>query len=316
MRLCLMIEGQEGVSWDHWLGLATTAEAAGLESLFRSDHYVSVRGKTELGSLDAWTTLAGLAAHTSRLRLGTLVSPATFRHPSVLAKTVATVDHISGGRVELGMGAGWYELEHAAYGFEFPDTAVRLDRLAEQLEIVHRQWTEDGLDFAGAHYRLSSLDARPKPVQSPHPPLIVGGSGGARSIALAAQWADEYNTLIAGPEECRTRKQALAAAWERQGRDPETLRFSLMTSVLIGETQDDLRRRAARLAEWRGRGENPDEVVENMRARGVVGTADQAVEALGVLAEAGVDRVMLQHLLHDDLETVELIGKELVPAVA
>ncbi|MGH2746402.1 MAG: LLM class F420-dependent oxidoreductase [Actinomycetota bacterium] len=316
MRLCLMIEGQEGVTWDQWLDLARTAEGAGLEGLFRSDHYVSVRGRTELGSLDAWTTLAGLAAHTTRLRLGTLVSPATFRHPSVLAKSVATVDHISGGRVELGMGAGWYELEHAAYGFEFPDTATRLGRLAEQLEIVHRTWTEDGLDFTGDHYRLSSLDGRPKPVQTPHPPIIVGGSGGARSVALAARWADEYNTLLAAPEECRSRKESLAAAWDKEGRDPETLRFSLMTSVLIGETDADLHRRAARLAEWRGRGEEPGEVLESMKERGVVGTADQAIEALGTLADAGIDRVMLQHLLHDDLDTVELIGKELVPAVS
>src|SRR5919106_4186917 len=163
MRVCLMIEGQEDVTWDQWLALAAAWEEHGLEGLFRSDHYESVMGMRERGSLDAWTTLAALAARTSRIRLGTLVSPVTFRHPSVLAKSVVTVDHVSGGRVELGMGAGWMEKEHSGYGFPFPDTPTRMEMLAEQAEIVVRQWTEDEFSFEGRHYRLEGCTAEPKP---------------------------------------------------------------------------------------------------------------------------------------------------------
>ena len=182
MRLCLMIEGQENVTWDQWRALAEACEQHGLEGLFRSDHYAGLMGDEERGSLDAWATLAGLAALSERIRLGTMVSPATFRHPSALAKMVTTVDHISGGRVELGLGAGWNEREHRAYGFEFPDLNGRLERFAEQLEIVHRSWTEDEVDFEGRHYRLERLHARPKPVQSPHPALwqTVSTSSSAR----------------------------------------------------------------------------------------------------------------------------------------
>ena len=180
MRVCLMIEGQEDVTWDQWLALAGACEAHGLEGLFRSDHYESVMGMRERGSLDAWTTLAALAARTSRIRLGTLVSPATFRHPSVVAKSVVTVDHISGGRAELGLGAGWHEGEHRAYGFEFPPTRVRMERLAEQLELVTRSWTEDAVSFEGRHYRVQDLRALPKPVQRPRPTLLVGGGAGPR----------------------------------------------------------------------------------------------------------------------------------------
>jgi hypothetical protein len=177
-----MIEGQEGVTWDEWLALADACEDAGLEGLFRSDHYTSVFGALDRGSLDAWTTPAGIAAHTERIRLGTMVSPATFRHPSALARAAATVDHISGGRVELGLGAGWYELEHRAHGFEFPEHGERVEIFAEQLEIIHRQWTEEAFDFTGRHYRLEDCRALPKPVQRPRPPLIVGGT--ARSGTL------------------------------------------------------------------------------------------------------------------------------------
>src|SRR5437870_9110940 len=177
-----MIEGQEGVTWEQWVALARACEANGVEALFRSDHYLGFHATDTNGSLDCWTTLAALAAVTSKVRLGSLVSPVTFRHPSVLARAAATVDHVSGGRVELGIGGGWMEPEHRAYGFPFPETNVRMDLLAEQLEIVHRQWTEDGFDFAGRHYTLENSTAFPKPVEQPHPPLIVGGSGRAGTL--------------------------------------------------------------------------------------------------------------------------------------
>jgi F420-dependent oxidoreductase-like protein len=200
MRVCLMIEGQEDVTWEQWLALAGACEEHGLEALFRSDHYGPLMGMPDRGSLDAWATLAGLAARTSRIRLGTLVSPATFRHPSVLAKMVVTADHISGGRVELGLGAGWHEGEHRAFGFEFPPTPVRMERLAEQLEIVSRTFTDDVFSFSGRHYHLQDLRALPKPVQRPRPTLLVGGAAGPRSLALAARWADEYNTTAVALE--------------------------------------------------------------------------------------------------------------------
>jgi F420-dependent oxidoreductase-like protein len=290
MRVCLMIEGQEGVTWDQWRALATTAEAAGFEALFRSDHYMSLDDVAGNGSLDAWATVNALAALTSTIRLGTLVSPATFRHPSVLAREVVTADHVSGGRVELGLGAGWHEGEHAAFGFPFDSTRERFDRLAEQMEIVHRSWTEGPFDFRGSHYRLQHAEPLPKPVQDPHPPLIAGGSAKPRGAALAAQWADEYNTVYATLEECRERRERVAAACAEAGRDP--IRFSLMTSFAIDGDP------AGHHPAW------------------IVGSLGQMAAQLEALEAAGVDRIMLQHLQHDDLEAVELIGRELIPAVS
>src|SRR4051794_1084636 len=192
VRVGLMIEGQEDVSWDQWVALARACEESGIETLFRSDHYLSVQGAQGSASLDAWATVNALAAITSRLRLGTLVSPATFRHPSVLAKTVVTADHVSGGRVELGMGAGWLDAEHRAYGFPFHDTRTRLDVLEEQLQIIRGQGGGGPFSFGGKDYAIEALDALPKAVQRPGPPLILGGSGGPRGLRLAARYADEY----------------------------------------------------------------------------------------------------------------------------
>lgn len=316
MRVCLMVEGQEGVSWDEWVALARAAEEHGLDGLFRSDHYLSVVGAFERGSLDAWTTLAGLAAVTSTLRLGTLVSPATFRHPTVLAKSVVTVDHISRGRVELGIGAGWHEPEHTRLGFPFPSTRERIDALAEQLELIHRQWEDGPFSFEGEHFRVIEANPYPKPLQRPHPPLIVGGSAMPRSVALAARWADEYNTTNATADECRERRARVAEACEREGRPP--LPFSLMTGICIGADRDDLHERARRLAALRGEqlpGGDPAAYVAALPASWITGTLDDAVEQLRTLEEAGVERVMLQHLLHTDLELVALLGEQVAPAV-
>jgi F420-dependent oxidoreductase-like protein len=302
MRICLMIEGQEGVTWEQWQALGAAAEANGFDALFRSDHYLSIVGQAQ-GSLDAWTTLAGLAAITSRIHLGTLVSPGTFRHPSVLAKSAVTVDHISGGRVELGMGAGWFEAEHRAYGFPFHDTRTRLEIFAEQIEIVHRSWEPGPFSFKGRHYEIEDLDALPKPVQQPHPRLIVGGRGGRKTIEPAAKWADEYNTFSASVEDISERRRRFAEAWEREGRDPADVRFSAMVTILVGSDEAQVREFASGLP--------PD-----LRDNGVMGTPDQVVERLLELEDAGLDRVMLQHLRHDDLETVELIGREVIPRVS
>jgi F420-dependent oxidoreductase-like protein len=314
MRVCLMIEGQEGVSWEEWKALAAACDEYGYEALFRSDHYLSVMGRGDRGSLDAWTTLAALAAVTSRVRLGTLVSPATFRHPSVLAKSAVTVDRVSNGRAELGIGAGWLEAEHRAYGFPFADLRTRMDVMAEQMEIIARSFADEPFSFKGEHYEIEGLDALPKPVQRPRPPIVVGGRGGRRSLALAARWADEYNTFSASVDEIRERREAFAVAWADAGRDRDDFRFSAMVSVAVGADEGEVRDRVARLAEWQGR--EREDVLSTLRAGGVMGTVDEAAERLRELEAAGAQRVMLQHLLHDDLDAVELIGRELIPRVA
>jgi alkanesulfonate monooxygenase SsuD/methylene tetrahydromethanopterin reductase-like flavin-dependent oxidoreductase (luciferase family) len=305
-----MIEGQEDVSWDEWVAIARACERHGIESLFRSDHYLSVDDPGPRGSLDAWGTLTALAAITTTLRLGTLVSPATFRHPSVLAKQVVTADHVSGGRVEVGIGAGWWKPEHTSYGFPFPPTAERMGALAEQLEILHGHWAEGPFSFAGTHYRLEGLDARPKPVQRPHPRLILGGSAGPNGAALAARWADEYNTFWVGPQEAGERRARIAAACEAVGRAP--IPCSVMTGVVIATTDAQVAERLAALARWRGQEIDDDE----LRSTWLVGTVEEVIERLMGYQAAGIERMMLQHWLHRDLNMIELIGRELAPGVA
>jgi len=303
-----MIEGQEDVSWDDWRALAAGCEQHGIDTLYRSDHYLSVSGFPERGSLDAWATLAGLAAVTETLRLGTLVSPATFRHPSVLAKSVVTVDHISGGRAELGLGTGWLEAEHRAYGFPFPPLRERFDRFEEQLEIITREWGEGGVDFDSAHYSIERLDALPKPIQRPRPPLLLGGRGAPRSVALAARYADEYNTVHKTLEELREIRAALDAACEAQGRR-EPLPLSLMTTWIVADERDELADRADRLAAWMGREGGGEQLLRDADASWIVGTTEEAREQLDRLAEAGVERVMAQQLLHRDLDALGPIGR-------
>lgn len=316
MRVNLMIEGQEDVGWQEWLDLAGACEEHGLEGLFRSDHYDSVQGHHDRGSLDAWTTIAALAARTGRIRLGTMVSPVTFRHPSLLAKAVVTADHVSGGRVELGIGAGWNEHEHAAYGFPFPGTGERFELLEEQIAIVHRQWTEVGFDLDGEHYTLEDCRPLPHPVQDPHPNLIVGGMANPRSAGIAARWADEYNTVFAGPGTCRERRSAVEEAWEAEGRDPGDLTFSVMTACLVGEDRDELRARGRRHMERAGDDGDVDGYLDRHRDDWVIGTVEEVVDRLAVYEEHGVDRIMLQHLDHRDLDMVELLGTRVVPEVA
>jgi alkanesulfonate monooxygenase SsuD/methylene tetrahydromethanopterin reductase-like flavin-dependent oxidoreductase (luciferase family) len=305
MELAVMIEGQEGVSWPEWTALAAACEQHGVASLFRSDHYLPLEGHHEREVLDAWGTISALAATTTRLRLGTLVSPATFRHPSLVAKLAATADEISGGRVSLGLGAGWHEDEHAAYGFAFGAMRERMEVFAEQLEIVRGLWGPEPFAFEGRHFRLAGVDARPKPTA---PWLIVGGSARPRSAALAARFADEYNTVMATAEECRERRAVVEAAWREAGR--EDVRFSLMTGAVIGRDRADVEERTRAVADRRA---DPDFTPPESW---ITGTLDEAREQLGALASAGVDRVMLQLLLHDDLEQVELIGRELASTSA
>ena len=280
-----MIEGQEGVTWEHWLALARAAEAAGLDGLFRSDHYRSIVRGEPAGALDAWATLAALAARTEQIRLGTMVSPVTFRPASVLAKNVVTVDHVSGGRVELGIGAGWYELEHETYGFPFGTARERVDELERQLAEITRQWTE-------------ADDVRPAPLQRPRPPIVVGGRAKPRTVALAVRFADEYNTVSPTVDEARARRRAVDDAARAAGREP--LRFSMMTGCVVGRDAGEVAERLAHLGEITGRRAEPPPIS---------GTLEQVVATLRAYQAAGVERAMLQHLYHEDVEMVGLLGE-------
>jgi F420-dependent oxidoreductase-like protein len=313
MRLDLMIEGQEGVSWPQWQALASASEQHGIGTLFRSDHYLNLDGQhPERGALDALGTVIALAAQTTTLRFGTMVSPATFRHPSELAKLITTADHVSGGRVELGLGAGWHEREHAAYGFTYPALKERMEILDEQLQIVLGNWSDGEFSFSGKHYRLEQLDAQPKPVQRPHPPLLMGGKAGPMAARLAASYADEYNTAFATVADVRERSESITRACESIAREP--IPFSVMGPVIVGRDEPDLRARVARTAQFRG---IDAETLLNDPPEGfVVGTLEQAAVQLREYERAGAQRMLCQHNPHDDLEFVELLGQELAPLVA
>jgi F420-dependent oxidoreductase-like protein len=292
-----MIEGQEGVTWTQWCALADACEEHGVETLFRSDHYISQSDEDANVAHDAWTTIAGLAARTTRLRFGTLVSPVTFRLPGLLANVAATADHISGGRIELGLGAGWMEREHRAFGFPFPETQERVERFAEQLEIVHRLWSDERVDFHGKHYTLEDAPALPRPVQRPHPPIVAGGSGGRGTVEPALRFADEYNAPFVSPEEAAAIRAKVPG-----------LRFSVMTGCLIGATRADALERAQALYGRVRREASFDDWLAGFSARAVFGSVDEVAARLREYGAAGCDRVMLQHLLHADLEPVRLIG--------
>lgn len=309
MRLCVFTEPQQGASYGDQLGMARRAEECGFDGFFRSDHYLVMGSGDGLpGPTDSWVTLAGLARETSRIRLGTLVSSATFRPPGLLAIMVAQVDAMSGGRVELGLGSGWYEAEHAAYGVPFPPTRERFDRLAEQLEIITGLWsTPPGsrYSFSGSHYRLTESPALPKPVQSPHPPLIIGGLGPRRTPALAARYADEFNVGFAAPEVVRERIDGVVAACAAIGRRTPPA-YSIAGPVCCGRTDAEVRRRADAI------GSGPDEL---RRRGGVVGTPGEVVAQLAAYQQAGASRAYLQVLDLSDLDHLDLVAAEVAPAL-
>jgi alkanesulfonate monooxygenase SsuD/methylene tetrahydromethanopterin reductase-like flavin-dependent oxidoreductase (luciferase family) len=309
VRLALMIEGQEGVTWENWAAIAAACEEHGVEALFRSDHYISGTDETR-PALDAWATISGLAARTTRLQLGTLVSPATFRHPSVLVRQAATADEISGGRVTLGMGAGWMQREHEAYGFDFGTAKERVAKFTEQLEIAHKLLHEERVDFEGAFYRLQDAPG----LGRPDLPILVGGSAKPGTAKPAALFADEYNTLFSTLDEVRARMAALDRACEEVDRDPATLRRSLMAPLVVGRDEREVLESARRIGSRFNR--DPQEVLDRYGQFGPVGTVEEAAVRLRALEEAGIQRVMLQHLAHEDLDTIALIGRELAPAVA
>jgi alkanesulfonate monooxygenase SsuD/methylene tetrahydromethanopterin reductase-like flavin-dependent oxidoreductase (luciferase family) len=310
-----MIEGQEGATWDDWCRLAALTELHGLEGLFRSDHYTAII-RPQAAALDAWATLAGLAAITKRIRLGTLVSPATFRHPSVLARLAVTVDHISGGRVEIGMGSGWYEREHAENGFSFLDAKARFELFAEQVEVVVRSLTEESFDHEGPAYTLAGQTALPRAVQEPHPPLVLGGSVRTRFAALAARFATEVNTLAAPNAELRARKVRLERACAEVGRDPSTLGFSVMTTCFVGTTRAEAVERVRAFLAARGDEADPEAFLAERSDRWLAGSVEEVAGRIEELRALGVSRVFLQHLNHADDEMVAVLGDRLLPAVA
>jgi F420-dependent oxidoreductase-like protein len=309
-----MLEGQEGVTWPQWVRIAEAAERLGFEGLVTSDHYLSVV-TPEPGSNDAWTLLGALAARTERLRLGTMVSPVTFRPPTVLAKAATTVDRISGGRVDLGIGAGWWEEEHRTHGFPFPPVAERFEMLEEQLEIVHGLWSEDVFSFESRHYALEGCRFVPKPIQWPHPPIVVGGKGGPRVARLVARWADEFNRVGGTPEEVGRAFERVRAAVEDAGRDPADVTMSFMTWVFVGRTEDEWRARADRARAMDPSAGPLDAYLEDVSRDCIVGTVDRAIERMNEYAAAGVQRFVLNHELFDDLDQIELLASEILPRV-
>ena len=320
MDLAIMLEGQEGPTYETILAVARRVEHHRLAGLYRSDHYSPIGGSADLVATDAWATLAGLARETKDIRIGTLVSPATFRPPAVVAKMAATVSEMAGpgpdgaSRVTLGMGTGWYETEHTRHGFPFEDLDTRFRRLEEHLEVVTRlhDRTAQPFDFVGDFVQLR--EAVFSPVPDPRPRLAIGGKGMRRTPGLVARFADELNGVVMTPEQCREQRAALTQACEDIGRDPSTVRYSLMTGCLVGATEDEFHARIRRLQEVQGDNRPVAEVIRERSGAWVQGTPDQALQRLDELADAGVECVMLQDLLPDDLEMVDLIAEQLRPA--
>src|SRR3954451_5775151 len=290
MDFRVFVEPQQGATYRDQLAVARAAEALGYSAFFRSDHFVAMSGDGLPGPTDSWVTLAGLARETSTIRLGTMVTSATFRYPGPLAISVAQVDEMSGGRVELGLGAGWFEAEHQAYGIPFPALGERFDRLTEQLHIIKGTWTTpvgEKYDYSGKHYTVAASPALPKPVQSPHPPIIIGGGGAKRTPALAAEFAAEFNIPFAPLETVKMQFDRVSGALGKAGRDPRTLTYSAAFVVCAGRDEAEIARRAEAI------GQGVDELRSNSPT---VGTPTDIVDKLGTYIEAGVQRVYLQFL--------------------
>jgi len=301
-------------TWDETRAAAQEFESLGYDSVWLNDHLYGIPGP-QIPIFEAWTTLSAVGAVTSRVQLGTLVSPVTFRHPSVLARMAVTVDHISGGRVEVGMGSGWYEREHLAQGFPFPAGRQRFALLAEQVEVVVRSWTGERFEHDGPAYRLRGQLALPRPVQQPHPPLILGGAVKPRFAELAARYATEVNTLGAPDAELRERKLTLDRACEAIGRDPRTLGFSVMTACFAGAERAEAVGRIGRFLSLGGDRSDPSALLAERRDVWLAGSVEEVAERIAALAELGVTRVFLQHLNADDDAMVALLAERLLPAL-
>ncbi|MFL5750650.1 MAG: TIGR03560 family F420-dependent LLM class oxidoreductase [Chloroflexota bacterium] len=317
-----MTEPQQGLSYDEQLAIARRAEAAGFESFFRSDHYQSFPGPAGNPTTDAWAVLAGLARETSTIGLGALVSPVTFRRTGNLAKVITTVDEMSGGRIEFGLGAGWHDVEHAQLGLPFPPIEERAGMLEESLQVLLGLWGEqDGWSFNGKHVRIEDAQFYPKPVATAdrptmsngasRPRILVGGGGTRRSMRIAARYADEFNLSSSSPEVARAKYAELAGACDAEGRPPGSVTRSTMSGVLIGRTRDELRRREQQLLADFGNVDAGEDWIEERRDRWVYGTPDEARAQVERFAEAGAERIMLQDFLPRDLEMIDLMAEAL-----
>jgi len=306
VKLRIFTEPQQGASYFDLLAVAQRAEHLGFDAFFRSDHYLRMGQASGVpGPSDSYVTLAGIARETSNIRLGTLVTSATFRHPGVLAISVANVDAMSNGRLELGLGAGWFDAEHKAHAIPFPALGERFDRLAEQLEIVTGMWnTPEGelYDFHGKHYDIEKSPALPKPVQRPLP-IVIGGGGAKRTPALAAKYAAEFNTPFMSQDGFTTQRQRVSAACESIGRDPGSMVFSAALVVCVGRDDAEVARRAAAIGRE----------VDELKTNGVCGTPAEAVERLQQWKALGAQRAYLQVLDLSDLEHLDLIAAEVMP---
>lgn len=311
----VMLEGQEGHSYDDMLRVARTSERLGFGAFFRSDHWLPIMGDRQLEATDAWATLAGLARDTSRIRFGTLVSPMTFRHPSDLAKQAATVDQMSGGRVEVGFGAGWYEAEHSAHGLPFPPLKERFDRLEESLEVCTALWSdESSATFKGRYFSLDRAPGRPKPVQHPLP-VIVGGKCARRTPDLTARFAAEYNTG-GSVQDWIERRARVMTACERIGRDPANVVYSWMTATVVGLTEADAWKEAERRFRHTGRSGDVRAWVAEQQNNGMVfGSAEQAAERLSESLAAGASRWYLQIVPTPSDELLQMIATEIAPRI-
>jgi F420-dependent oxidoreductase-like protein len=306
VQLRIFTEPQMGATYDDLLAVARRTEEDGFDAFFRSDHYLTMGGDGLPGPTDAWVTLGGLARETSRIRLGTLMTAATFRLPGPLAIAVAQVDQMSGGRVEFGIGAGWFEAEHTAYGIPFPELGERFDRYEEQVAVLTGLWgtpAGESFDFEGEHYRLSGSPALPKPVQDGGIPVIIGGKGTKRTPRLAARYAAEFNVPFEGPEANARLFAGVRAACEAAGRDPASMVFSSAVTVAVGKDDAEVARRAEAIGRTPGQ----------WGAADVGGTPAQVVDVLGRYAEAGATRVYLQVLDLADLDHLDLIAAEVAP---
>ena len=309
MKLRIFTEPQQGADYQTLRNVALVAEELGFDAFFRSDHYLKMGDVSGLpGPTDAWATLAGLAVETSRIRLGTLMTAATFRMPGPLAIIVAQVDQMSGGRVEFGLGAGWFEAEHAAYGIPFPPLGERFDRLEEQLAVITGLWgTLDGQTFSfdGAHYRVSDSPGLPKPAQRPRPPVLLGGAGAHRTPRLAARFADEFNAPFHSAAGSAAGFARVREACEAAGRYPDSMTYSVAQTVCCGKDEAEFRRRATAI------GRDP----EDLRANAIGGTPGEAAAKIAEFAEIGAERVYLQVLDLHDLDHLELIASDVLPQV-
>jgi alkanesulfonate monooxygenase SsuD/methylene tetrahydromethanopterin reductase-like flavin-dependent oxidoreductase (luciferase family) len=327
MRFALMIEAQQGLSYSDQLALARRAEAAGLEAFFRSDHYASFPGPADGPTTDAWTVLAGLARETEHIGLGVLVSPVTFRHPGSFVKVVTTVDEMSGGRIEVGVGAGWNADDHRPLGLEFPEIGERADLLEDELALLHGLWTEpDGWSFEGHRISVEGGFLRPKPVDvagrprtpggAVRPRILVGGEGSPRGFRIAVRWADEFNLSSSSPERALERFAALDEACRAAGREPTSIARSAMVGTMLGATEAEVARRRAALLDTLGVADAAGAAwYEARRARWILGTPDEARAMVRRFADSGVERLMLQDFLPRDLDMIDLMGAALVGQV-